>query len=733
MEALMKTLVIAEKPSVARDLAHVLRPGTRKSPDRLEAEDMVFTWALGHLLSLEDAEGYDPRYRVWRLEDLPIIPAEMKYRALKATTGHLKAVAALMKRADIDVVVNACDAGREGELIFREISRFAGLRKPVQRLWLSETTPEAIKRAYAAMLPQAHYENLAAAAFLRQEADWLVGINASRVFSVRHKQRLSVGRVQTPTLALLVAREEEIENFTPQTFYQLHATFETTKQAQYRGMWVLLNDQGEVAQDRFQTREDVAQHQYPLPRQAVVRQAQKSTERELPPLLPNLSDIQREANRLWGLTAAKTLAALQGLYEKGYISYPRTESRHLTKSLAGSLGSRLKALEATDLAPQAQQALQNLEQFRHYGKRYVDDAKVTDHHAMIVTTKVPAGRLGSSEESLYRLIARHFLAAFFPPALFSVYTVLSEDVERKDMFRSTQRQRQEEGFQVLFPPAQDPNKKESTDELPTLHEGERVTIVQYDVHEGVTKPPVRYTEAALLGAMERAGKKIDDPALKDAMKTAGLGTAATRAAIIERLITVGYVEREKKQLVPTDKGKTLVTLVPDLLTQVTLTAQWEDGLRAVEEGRAAVQEFRQAIHGFTREVVEQARSAPVNEFAVLDEETLYPCPLCASPLQKFSKGYRCTKQKDTQCAFILWTTIASKTLTPRQVQTLLTKGRTGTIRGFKSKAGKSFQAALVLENGKVRFDFDQESATAKKVPRKRKAPSTATKKAGTKR
>lgn len=718
----MKTLIMAEKPSVARDLAHVLRPQAKKGPDSLESSDMVFTWALGHLLSLQDADGYDPRYKVWRLDDLPIIPPELKFRTLAKTQAHLKTVAALLNRPDIERVVNACDAGREGELIFREISRYAGLSKPVMRLWLSETTPDAVRKAYAGIKPQAAYDHLAEAAFLRQEADWLVGINASRVFSVRHRQRLSVGRVQTPTLALLVSREQEIEQFSPQTFYQLQATFETVGKERYRGLWVIMGEGRTVEQDRFGTKEEAQEHIHPLPRQAVVADATESAERVLPPLFPNLSDVQREANRMFGLTATKTLGVLQELYEKGYVSYPRTDSRHLTDSLAQGVGARLGALQSQEaFGPAAGQALAHLGQFHRYGKRYVDNTKVSDHHAIIVTAKSPPATLAGPGEQIYRLIARRFLAAFFPPAIFAVREVISKDQEFQDFFRSTHKTRIEEGFQVLFPPSKESSEPGgSEDFLPAVRRGDVVDVAGYTVHEGVTKAPARYTEAALLGAMETAGRKLDDPALKDVMKTAGLGTPATRAAIIERLITVGYVQRQKKLLLPTDKGKALVALVPDLLTQVMLTAQWEDKLKAVEEGRAPGGDFRQAIHGFTRDIVEQARTAPAADFPAAEVQSAGGvCPLCGSPLRSFPKGYRCSKQKDLACAFVLWTTIAGKTLTPLQVETLLQKGRTRVMRGFKSKAGKPFQAALVLEKGAVRFDFDAASKPAPKATKPR--------------
>ncbi len=737
---LLKTLIIAEKPSVARDLARVLAPGAVRGPNCLEADREIFAWALGHLLTLADADAYDNRYHTWRLDDLPIIPGTMRYRPLDKTQGHLRALAALIRRPDVGQIVNACDAGREGELIFREIMDFAGARKPVRRLWLSETTPESVRQAYADMAPQEAYDRLAQSAYLRQEADWLVGINASRVFSLRHRQRLSVGRVQTPTLALLVRREQEIEAFTPQAFYQIAASFITHTGETYQGLWVELGENGAVARDRLETYAEAQTHVHPTPRSGRVQDISDKEERVLPPPFPNLSDLQREANRQLGLTAAKTLSFLQSLYEKGHISYPRTDSRHLTENLSSSIPSRLKALQK--VAPWeglAEQAAGQIGQWKRYGKRYVDNTKVSDHHAIIVTAKTPGAQvLAGAEGKVYQLVARHFLAAFFPPARFAVRVVITEDEPAHDLFRSSSRQETEKGFHAVMPPtahAKTSGNPEDGGEpaLPPLLPGDPVELAAYDIREGTTQAPPRYTEAALLGAMESAGKKIDDKNLKEAMGTAGLGTPATRAAVIERLLTVGYAERQKKTLVPTAKGRSLVALVPDLLTQAELTARWEEGLQAVEEGGESGPKFREAITAFTKEIVELGRLSPARDFGqnAQSAESIGVCPLCRSSLVFFGKGYRCSKHNAPACSFVLWATVAGKKLTSKQLETLLAGKKTGVLKGFKSKAGKSFQAALVLEEGAVRFDFHAPAPKRRRspAPSKTKSKRAATKKA----
>src|SRR5215210_3699007 len=525
-------LIVAEKPSVGRDIASALGRH-RKEKGALVGEGWTVTWALGHLAELAPPDAYGEEYKQWRLDSLPILPGRFKVRVNHKTREQFNVVRGLMRSPSATEVVNACDAGREGELIFAYLYGLSGCRKPVLRLWISSLTHEAIRSGFDALRDGRRMKPLEDAARSRGEADWVVGMNATRAYSVRFGRPgnvLSVGRVQTPTLKLLVDREREIRDFKPEKFWTVHARF-SREGSTYDGVW-FKNKQNRLPE-----------------REAADRIAQKKTATEKPPLLYDLTELQRNANARYGFTAERTLRAAQALYEeRKLITYPRTSSRYLSKDLVGGLKKRVEAAGALpDLSPFAEKLLGG--QKLLISKRIVDDSKVTDHHAIVPTNKEPSGGLPPDEAKVYDLVARRFLVVFFPAARFENTTVVTE--VREEMFLSRGRVVLEAGWRALYPDGVGGRKEKEPPVLPPIEVGQEWDVAKVGVKEGETKPPPRYSESALLGAMETAGKLVEDEELRQQMKDSGLGTPATRAATIERLIKVGYIEREKKVLVPT--------------------------------------------------------------------------------------------------------------------------------------------------------------------------------------
>src|SRR5829696_6252178 len=572
-------LIVAEKPSVGRDIASALGRH-RQEKGALSGEGWTVTWALGHLAELAPPDAYGEEYKKWRLERLPILPERFKVRVSHKTREQFNVVKRLMRDPSVTEVVNACDAGREGELIFAYLYGLSGCRKPVLRLWISSLTHEAIRDGFDALREGAAMKPLEDAARSRGEADWVVGMNATRAYSVRFGRPgnvLSVGRVQTPTLKLLVDREGEIQDFKPEKFWTVHARF-SREGSTYDGVWFKNKhnrlSEGEAADGiAAKVRGGTG----------TVRKAKKKTATEKPPLLYDLTELQRNANARHGFTAERTLRAAQALYEeKKLITYPRTSSRYLSKDMAGTLKKRIEAAGALpDLALFAAELL-DLPKLP-IGKRIVDDAKVTDHHAIVPTTKKPSADLPSDEAKVHDLVARRFLAVFFPAAGFENTTVIT--AVRYETFLSRGRVVLEAGWRRLYPDGVGGKKEKEPPVLPPVSVGQEWAVAKVAVKEGETKPPPRYSESALLGAMETAGKFVEDEELRQAMKDSGLGTPATRAATIERLLKVGYLVREKKALVPTEKGRALIGLLGESsLASPELTARWEERLARMEKG-----------------------------------------------------------------------------------------------------------------------------------------------------
>jgi DNA topoisomerase-3 len=697
-------LIVAEKPSVGRDIAGALGRH-RKDKGSLVGQGWTVTWALGHLAELAPPDAYGEEYKKWRLESLPILPGRFKVRVNHKTREQFNVVKGLMRSPSVKEVVNACDAGREGELIFAYLYGLSGCKKPVLRLWISSLTQEAIREGFHALRQGTAMKALEDAARSRGEADWIVGMNATRAYSVRfggHGNVLSVGRVQTPTLKLLVDREKEIEDFEPEKFWTVHARFSRDGNT-YDGVWF------RKKQNRLTDREAADWIAEKVRGgTGTVRKAQKKTATEKPPLLYDLTELQRNANARYGFTAERTLRAAQSLYEeRKLITYPRTSSRYLSKDMVGGLKKRVEAAGALpDLAPFAEKLLRG--QKLPISKRIVDDSKVTDHHAIVPTNKRVADGLSPDEAKVYDLVARRFVAVFFPAARFENTTVVTE--VRKETFLSRGRIVLEAGWRALYPGGVGGRKEKVPPVLPPIEVGQEWAVAKVGVKEGETKPPPRYSESALLGAMETAGKFVEDEELRQQMKDSGLGTPATRAATIERLIKVGYVEREKKALVPTEKGRSLIGLLGESpLSSPELTAHWEERLAKMEKGTERRPDFMADVNGFTTKLVEEVRGMEGEKLASPSRsgEPLGVCPKCGALVVETKKAYSCSAWKKTGCDFAIWKQVSGKRLNEGQAKQLLAKGRTGQMKGFKSKAGKPYAAALKLDGEhKVRLEFD---------------------------
>jgi len=705
-------LIVAEKPSVGRDIASALGRH-RKGDGFLAGEGWTVTWAIGHLAGLAPPDAYGEEYKKWRLDTLPILPERFKVSVSPKTRGQFAVVKRLMRDPSVTEVVNACDAGREGELIFSYLYELSGCKKPVLRLWISSLTPDAIRDGFASLRPGPSMRPLQDAARSRGEADWIVGMNATRAYSTKFGRPgnvLSVGRVQTPTLKLLVDREKEREDFKPEKFWTVYARFARSDQ-HYDGLWF------KGKENRFKKEEAARQVAEKVEGgTGVARKAEKKNATEKAPLLYDLTELQRHANTRYGMSAERTLKAAQRLYEeRKLITYPRTSSRYLSADMIGTLKGRVEAAGVLpELAPFAEKLLA-LEKLP-VNKRIVDDAKVTDHHAIVPTKKGSSGDLPPDEGKVYDLVARRFLAVFFPAARFEDTRVVTE--VRGETFLSKGRVVLEAGWRSLYPQGVGGKDREPP-VLPEISVGDEWPVRKVAVKEGETKPPPRYTEAALLGAMETAGKFVEDEELRQAMKESGLGTPATRAATIERLLDVGYLARESKALVPTEKGRALISLLGESpLASPELTASWEERLARMERRAEDRTAFMSDIRDFATALVEEVRGKEGEKVATpakngkrngatrTSGEPLGACPKCGSPVIETKKAYGCSAWK-AGCKFAVWKTVSGKRVSEAQAKQLLKEGRTGKLKGFKSKAGRPFSAALALDaDHKVRLEFD---------------------------
>ncbi len=728
-----KTLVIAEKPSVGRDLAAVLPDGFKSSKDKnyLEGEDYIVSWAVGHLVTLAEPEAYDPKLKKWRFADLPIVPEQFKLVPIdERSKKQLRVIHNLMKRDDVDLIVNACDAGREGELIFAYVYQLANTSKPVKRLWLNSMTKAAIQEAFGHLRDAEEMRQLEAAARSRSEADWLVGINATRAASIRLRSAfdgaVSLGRVQTPTLALVARREEEIRNFKPEPYWLVEARFAAPEERLYSGRY--LGGKRIAEDEAAQVVRDCEG------RPGEITKLEKKEERRSAPLLYDLTTLQREANSLHGFSARRTLGAAQKLYEEHKaITYPRTNSRFLSGDMIPEIKPTAELVGKNPQYARGAQYVTGLERLPL--GRVVNDKKVEDHHAIIPTRSYhDLSKLGADELKVYDMVAKRFLAVFHPDAVYERTRVETTVAER--VFRTSGRVLLEPGWRGVYgEEAQDGERRDDDSGgdqlLPRLEQGEQVETRSVESLRKETQPPRRYTDASLLGAMETAGKDIDDAEVREAMKDSGIGTPATRAAIIERLITVGYIEREGRAMHASEKGIQVIRLLGEHpLTSPGLTGDWERRLGKIEHGEDSRERFMSDIASFTASTVEELDKL---KGVKIERANLGPCPVCGRDVIENRKGYSCWSKDDPGCGFVVWKKKAGKTLPPSVVKELMASlrasiergdahpvGRTEKpVTGFRGRSGRTFRAKLKIEQddeGKWRVDFDEDWAREPRKP-----------------
>ncbi len=718
-----KTLVIAEKPSVGRDLAKVLSGPFTKGEGYLEGPEHIITWAVGHLVQLADPDEYDDRFKKWRMADLPIVPERFKLVVRdERSKKQVNVVKRQLGRDDADLVVNACDAGREGELIFAYLYEKIGSRKPVQRLWLNSMTPKAIREAFEALRPAAELATLEAAARSRSEADWIVGMNATRAATIRLRSSfdgaVSLGRVQTPTLAILANRENEIRAFEPEPYWVVDAHFDTVSAPAraYEGRYHA------GPNPRIKTAAEAAAivAACEVKRDGVITKLEKSERRERPPLLYDLTSLQRDANSRFGFSARRTLAAAQRLYEEHKaLTYPRTNSRYITRDMVGDIKPIAKLVGGQGGYAQASRYVLGLDVLPL--GRVVNDAKVTDHHAIIPTRaeRHPVEKMNEDDRRIYDVVVRRFLAIFHPDAVFEntrVETTVAGTAGEAGghVFRTRGKLMLVPGWRGVYGEAADVNGADDDEgreqQLPKLERGEAVNVRDVSSEEKETKPPRRYTEGSLLAAMETAGKLVDEEELREAMKDSGIGTPATRAAIIERLLQVGYVERDGRALVVTEKGLNVIRLLGEHpLTSPGLTGDWEHRLAKIETGQDSREAFMGDIVKFTEDTVGELDTKLKD--VRIPRANLGPCPICGRDIVENRKGYSCWSREDPGCGFVIWKAKAGKQLPVTVARELIKTGRTQRpVSGFKGRSGRSFRARLALqqtEDGKWRVEFDE--------------------------
>ncbi|MBF6649624.1 DNA topoisomerase 3 [Methylobacter sp. BlB1] len=662
-------VILTEKPSVARDIARCLNIRNKRD-GYFEGNGYRITWAFGHLVELKEPDDYHKEWKRWSLEALPIIPEKfgLKARGDASAKKQLNTIKHLFKEAD--EIICATDAGREGELIFRYILSWSQcLSKPFKRLWISSLTDEAIRKGFAQLQDGRLYDNLYRAAKCRSESDWIVGLNATRLYTLKFGQNCTlwtIGRVQTPVLALIVQRDAEIANFIPKDFWELQTLYRNTV-FQYAGGRFDQQVDAEALLHR------VDGHPFQI---TAVKGKQETVN---PPLLYDLTDLQKDMSMRYGFTADRTLTCAQQLYEKKHITYPRTDSRYLSTDMKAGMKPLLEKLRGP-FGPQI--APLDLDKLT-LNARYFNNAKVTDHHAIIPTTTLP-GNLSYDEEKLYQAIAIRFIAAFYPPCIKQVTTVQGET--NQVQFKTTGTVIVSPGWQALY--KNDEKKDKEQKILPEFMQGETGPH-QPSVSQGKTTPPKPYTEAALLSMMESAGKTCDDETLKEALKEKGLGTPATRAAIIETLIKRGYIERQKKNLLSTESGRHLIAIIADdRLKSAAMTGEWESKLKKIEQHAYDPDQFMAEIIQFTQKIKDESTRP------LYDAGKLGACPLCHKPVIEGRKGYGCSGWKEG-CQFVLWKEVYGVPVTHELASQLLQNGRT--LQAYKVHVGDEvFNAQLTL-------------------------------------
>lgn len=691
-------LVVAEKPSVAQSLAAVI--GAKKRCDGyLEGNGYRVSWCVGHLAGLADAESYDPKYAKWHYEDLPILPENWQFVVRKDKKKQFDILKKLMNSSDTSAVINACDAGREGEAIFRTVYQLAGCQKPMKRLWISSMEDSAIRTGFQNLRSGSDFDGLYQAALCRTKGDWLVGINATRLFSVLYHRTLNIGRVMSPTLAMMVQREAEIDSFHPESFYNVH---------------LALSDFTAVG-ERLKSRADAEKVQEAcVDAEAVVTTVERKEKAEKPPALYDLTTLQREANRLLGFTAQQTLDYLQNLYEKKLCTYPRTDSRYLTSDMEQGLPVLVNT--AAIALPFAKGTV-----IRCNAGPVICDKKVTDHHAIIPTQNIQDlnwDSLPAGERAILELVTLRLLCAVGQPYEYMETTVSLECAGYP--FTAKGRAVLNPGWKELdgkyratLKKAEDAEKESSAKSLPVVSEGQRFEVVVPGIKEGQTSPPKHFTEDSLLAAMETVGAQ-DMP---ENAERKGLGTPATRAGIMEKLVSSGFVERKKSkkvtQLLPTDAAASLITVLPEQLQSPLLTAEWEYQLKQVENGQVTPESFMDGITTMVKELISSYQAIPgADVLFPPDREIIGRCPRCGETVTERKQGFFCDNQ---DCKFVLWKgskffSAKKKQLTKELASELLRNGHARLTGCYSEKTGKTYNAVVILEDdgqkSNYRLDFD---------------------------
>ena len=703
-----KKLIIAEKPSVAADIAKALGGFTRQG-DHFESDDFVLAAAAGHLLELVVPEAFDVKKGKWSFAHLPVIPPHFDVSPIERSAPRLNVLLKLMKRKDVAGLINACDAGREGELIFRYLVQHARIKKPIERLWLQSMTPGAIRDGFARLRRDDDMRSLADAAKCRAEADWLVGINGTRAMTAFNSKEggfylTTVGRVQTPTLAILLEREERIRAFVSRDYWEVHGRFAVAA-GEYTARWIdpgfSRDDDAERKPERIwnQALAESIAAEARQGRGVISEDTRPST--QAPELLFDLTSLQREANGRFGFSAKTTLSLAQSLYERHKVlTYPRTDSRALPEDYLETVKQTMEALrEEAVFAPFAAQVLR--QGWIKPNRRIFDNSKISDHFAIIPTQQAPKS-LSEAERKLYDLVVRRFVAAFFPSAEYLQTTRLTQVGDHR--FRTDGRVLVKAGWREVYGRA----TEQSHENLPIVADGETATLQEIVVQAHQTRPPARYTEATLLAAMEGAGKLVDDDELRAAMQAKGLGTPATRAAIIEGLINEEYVHRVVRELVPTPKAFSLLFALRhfgvDEITSPELTGDWEFKLKQMEAGKLRREEFMDHIESVTRDLVGRIRNGEIPETAFATVAA--PCPRCGGTVQENYRRFQCQS-----CDFALWKVISGREWSAEEVAELITRRFVGPLTGFRSRQGRPFAAGIRLSADlRIEFDFGQPNA-----------------------
>jgi len=700
-----KKLIIAEKPSVTTDIARALGGFTKKG-EYLESSDYVLSSAVGHLLELTLPPEHDVKKGKWSFAKLPVIPPHFELAPIEKSEKRLNVLLKLLKRKDVGGIINACDAGREGELIFRYIAQYAKTKKPIERLWLQSMTQNAIREGFDALRKDRDLLPLADAAKSRSEADWLVGINGTRAMTAFNSKEggfylTTVGRVQTPTLAILVEREEKIRAFVPRDYWEVHARFEA-KGGEYAGRWLdpafKKDDDPERKPERiWQAKRAEAIAAACTGKQGTATEETKPST-QAAPLLYDLTSLQREANGRFGFSARGTLALAQSLYERHKVlTYPRTDARALPEDYLATVKKTMEALtDAKEFAPFARQVLKS--GWVKPNKRIFDNSKISDHFAIIPTLQKP-GHLSEPEAKLYDLVVRRFLAVFFPSAEFLQTTRITTVGE--DQFRTDGRVMQSAGWLAVY----GKSLQDDTVTLPAITQGEKVKTLEAKATANQTRPPARFNEATLLSAMEGAGKMVEDEELREAMAAKGLGTPATRAATIEGLIREEYLHRNGRELVPTPKAFSLMFALHMLgiveLASPELTGEWEHKLRLMEQGKLTRDDFMAEIQALVKNTVDIIKHGEIPDVVYATVTT--PCPKCGGVVQENYRKFKCQK-----CDFAIWKVTSGREWSPEEIAELITQRKIGPLTGFRSRMGKPFSAVLRLSDEfKVEFDFGQ--------------------------